>query len=217
MVPVRASKDHSIESLGAVFRDGNDALSTARQAAMFAAVQLLRETASMDITLSADEIRVRAYLLWEAQGCQDGRDAHYWHEAIAQLRRERAGAPGSTGIGPVATPVATPDASQPKARKSVAAKKVGQEAPAKVGKNNSATNGKQKTAKTPKVAAERQAKTDTKSEAKSDSKADAKVKAQAKAGAKSKTQQKADATARAGKLSKNRSAKQLSENSGRDS
>ncbi|SAK86632.1 hypothetical protein AWB75_05865 [Caballeronia catudaia] len=151
----------------------------------------------MDTTLSADEIRVRAYLLWEAEGCQDGRDEHYWHEAIAQLRRERAGAPGSTGIGPVATP----DASQPKARKKVAAKKVGQEAPAMVGKKNgSATNGKQKTAKTPKVAAERQAKTDTKSEAKSDSKADAKVKAQAKAkaGAKSKTQG-ADATAAAPK------------------
>ncbi|SAK74891.1 hypothetical protein AWB76_04824 [Caballeronia temeraria] len=152
----------------------------------------------MDTPLSADEIRVRAYLLWEAEGCQGGRDEHYWLEAIAQLGRERVEGPDGTGVDSVAVS----DAPQLKAGKKVGTKKVGQEAPARVGKkSDSATNGRQQTAKTPKAAAEGQKKADTKSEAKSESNADVKVKAQAKAkaGAKSTTQQKADATAAAPK------------------
>src|ERR1700755_1100043 len=35
-----------------------------------------------------EAIRTRAYLLWEADGHQHGRDDHYWREAIAQLEGE---------------------------------------------------------------------------------------------------------------------------------
>lgn len=39
-------------------------------------------------TPSEENIRYRAYLLWEADGRQDGRDDHYWSEALAQLQGE---------------------------------------------------------------------------------------------------------------------------------
>lgn len=38
---------------------------------------------------SEESIRFRAYLLWEADGRQHGRDDHYWCEAIAQIQGER--------------------------------------------------------------------------------------------------------------------------------
>ena len=30
-----------------------------------------------------DQIRIRAYQLWEADGCPDGQADHYWHRAAA--------------------------------------------------------------------------------------------------------------------------------------
>jgi hypothetical protein len=39
---------------------------------------------------SEERIRVRAYLLWEADGRQHGRDDHYWDEAVEQLQIESA-------------------------------------------------------------------------------------------------------------------------------
>jgi hypothetical protein len=38
--------------------------------------------------LSEESIRVRAYLLWEVDGRQHGRDDHYWREAVKQLQME---------------------------------------------------------------------------------------------------------------------------------
>ncbi|GJH26961.1 DUF2934 domain-containing protein [Caballeronia novacaledonica] len=38
---------------------------------------------------SEESVRFRAYLLWEADGRQHGRDDHYWCEAIAQIQGER--------------------------------------------------------------------------------------------------------------------------------
>jgi hypothetical protein len=35
-----------------------------------------------------EQIRLRAYLLWEAEGCQQGHDHEYWEEALVQLRQE---------------------------------------------------------------------------------------------------------------------------------
>ncbi|MDR7010030.1 MULTISPECIES: DUF2934 domain-containing protein [Paraburkholderia] len=35
-------------------------------------------------------VRERAYLLWEKEGCPDGRADEYWHRALDQHLRERA-------------------------------------------------------------------------------------------------------------------------------
>lgn len=35
-------------------------------------------------------VRERAYLLWEKEGCPDGRAEEYWHRALDQHLRERA-------------------------------------------------------------------------------------------------------------------------------
>src|SRR5579863_9521259 len=43
---------------------------------------------TLNSTPSEESIRFRAYILWEADGRQHGRDDHYWCEAIAQLQGE---------------------------------------------------------------------------------------------------------------------------------
>jgi hypothetical protein len=39
-------------------------------------------------TSSDEEIRTRAYLLWEREGCQPGKDGEYWLRAKAELDAE---------------------------------------------------------------------------------------------------------------------------------
>ncbi|BBQ03464.1 hypothetical protein BSFA1_85920 (plasmid) [Burkholderia sp. SFA1] len=39
-------------------------------------------------TFTEENVRTRAYLLWEAGGRAHGRDDHYWCEAVAQLEAE---------------------------------------------------------------------------------------------------------------------------------
>jgi hypothetical protein len=148
------------------------------------------ETAPMRTTLSAEEIRVRAYLLWEAEGRQQGRDDHYWHEAILRLERERVGAPESASIGPAATS----DASEPKTAKNEGATNVGEAMPPNVDqRSGSAMNGEENAGKSRKVTEQRQKKADAKSDTKSDAKAETKTDAKAR------TKQKANATAAAPK------------------
>lgn len=48
-----------------------------------------------------DEIRRRAYHLWEINGCQDGRDLDYWLQAALELEDV---ASGHTASLAVATP-----------------------------------------------------------------------------------------------------------------
>jgi len=88
----------------------------------------------MPTALSADEIRVRAYLLWEGEGRQSGRDEQYWHEAILQLERERVSEAESASIGVAASPE---DSTSEPAKRS-ATTKVGRALPANVGQG---TNG----------------------------------------------------------------------------
>jgi hypothetical protein len=163
----------------------------------------------MPTALSADDIRVRAYLLWEGEGRQSGRDEHYWHEAIVQLERERVFGAENAGIG-LAT---ASDASTSKPAKRRATTKVGGSVRANVGQGNgSATNGKtngeKNGEKSRKMTGERQKKTDIKPETKADTKIDAKVdakvdeKANTKTEAKAKVKKKADAPAAASKQPK---------------
>lgn len=37
---------------------------------------------------SEDEIRTRSYLIWEREGCQDGKSEEYWLRAKAELEAE---------------------------------------------------------------------------------------------------------------------------------
>ncbi|CAN7649122.1 DUF2934 domain-containing protein [Pararhizobium sp. LjRoot255] len=46
--------------------------------------------------ISEDDVRTRAYALWEAAGCPDGSDEEHWLEALRQLKDEAAVA----GISP---------------------------------------------------------------------------------------------------------------------
>ncbi len=39
-------------------------------------------------TPSEDEIRTRSYLLWEREGCQDGKSEEYWLRAKTELEAE---------------------------------------------------------------------------------------------------------------------------------
>ena len=39
-------------------------------------------------TPSEEEIRTRSYLIWEREGCQDGRSAEYWQRAKTELEAE---------------------------------------------------------------------------------------------------------------------------------
>lgn len=52
------------------------------------------------LALAEENIRTRAYLLCEAEGCAHGRDDHYWREAIAQLQAESMQAPLSPSEEP---------------------------------------------------------------------------------------------------------------------
>lgn len=38
--------------------------------------------------ISEDDIKARAYALWEAAGCPEGSDEAHWHEALRQLTEE---------------------------------------------------------------------------------------------------------------------------------
>ncbi|WP_235024727.1 DUF2934 domain-containing protein [Caballeronia arvi] len=159
----------------------------------------------MPTALSADDIRVRAYLLWEGEGRQSGRAEHYWREAIVQLERERVSGADNAGIG-LAT---ASDASTSKPAKRSATMKVGRSVPANVGRGNGSatngeTNGEKNGEKSRKMTGERQKKTDIKPETKADTKIDAKVdeKANTKTEAKAKVKKKADAPAAASKQPK---------------
>lgn len=37
-----------------------------------------------------DEIQRRAYHLWEADGCPEGRDQNYWFKAVAEIAADAA-------------------------------------------------------------------------------------------------------------------------------
>lgn len=51
-------------------------------------------------TVTVDQIRERAYELWQADGCPEGRDVEYWLRAEADLKGEsRAGAEAGDGPG----------------------------------------------------------------------------------------------------------------------
>jgi hypothetical protein len=159
----------------------------------------------MPIELSVDEIRVRAYLLWEGEGRQSGRDEHYWHEAILQLERERVSEPENAGIGVAASS----DASTSKPAKRSATTKVGGAAPANIGRaNGSATNGEKSGEKNSekgrKVTGERQKKAHIKNEIKADTKVATKVdeKADTKTEAKAEVKKQVGAPAAASKQPK---------------
>jgi len=127
----------------------------------------------MPTALSADEIRVRAYLLWEGEGRQSGRDEQYWHEAILQLERERVSEAESASIGVAASPE---DSTSEPAKRS-ATTKVGRAMPANVGQG---TNGDKTGKKSRKVTGERDMNAGTKSDTKADDKANAKTEAKVK-------------------------------------
>lgn len=38
--------------------------------------------------LSEEEVRTRSYLIWEREGCQDGKSQEYWLRAKAELEAE---------------------------------------------------------------------------------------------------------------------------------
>lgn len=42
--------------------------------------------------ISEDDVRTRAYALWEAAGCPEGSDEEHWLEALRQLKEEAAAA-----------------------------------------------------------------------------------------------------------------------------
>jgi hypothetical protein len=144
----------------------------------------------MRTALSADEIRVRAYLLWEGEGRQSGRDEQYWHEAILQLERERVSEAESASIGVAASP----EDSTPEPAKRSATTKVGKAVPANVGQG---ANGDKTGEKSRKATGERQKKADLNAGTKSDTKAH--DKAPTKTEAKAKVKKKADAPAAASK------------------
>jgi hypothetical protein len=51
----------------------------------------------MHTAISEEDVRHRAYLLWEAEGRLSGRDEHYWYLASSQLSEESASSrPGAT-------------------------------------------------------------------------------------------------------------------------
>lgn len=143
----------------------------------------------MPTALTTDEIRVRAYLLWESDGRQSGRDDHYWHEAILQLERERVSESESASIGVAASS----DASTSKPAKRSASTKVGRALPANVGQG---TNGDKTGKKIRKVTGERDMNAGTKSDTKADDKANAKTEAKVK------VKKKADAPTAASKQPK---------------
>jgi len=148
----------------------------------------------MRTALSADEIRVRAYLLWEGEGRQSGRDEQYWHEAILQLERERVSEAESASIGVAASPE---DSTSEPAKRS-ATTKVGKAVPANVGHGKgSAMNGEKNGKKSRKVTADLQEKPDIKSGTKADTKAE--DQANTKTEATAKVKKKADAPTAASK------------------
>jgi hypothetical protein len=40
--------------------------------------------------LSESEVRARAYELWQAEGCPDGKAEEFWHRACAELASSEA-------------------------------------------------------------------------------------------------------------------------------
>jgi hypothetical protein len=138
------------------------------------------ETAPMHTALSTDEIRVRAYLLWEGDGCQTGHDEHYWHEAIIQLERERVSVQANAGIDRAAVS----DPSMPKTSKRSAARKVGEATSSKVRPGSgSSTNGEENGRKNREMTGERQKKVDIKVDERANTKIEAKAKARKNADA----------------------------------
>ena len=62
-----------------------------------------------------DLIRDRAYAIWQAEGCPEGRREQHWIQAAAEIARAREEA-GSSGVDPV--PVAEiPHPAKPAARR----------------------------------------------------------------------------------------------------
>ena len=143
----------------------------------------------MRTALSADEIRVCAYLLWEGEGRQSGRDEQYWHEAILQHERERV----SEEIASIGVAASPEDSTSEPAKRS-ATTKVGKAVPANVGQG---ANGEKNGKKSRKVTADLQEKPDIKSDTKAEEKAH--DKAPTKTEAKAKVKKKADAPAAASK------------------
>jgi len=45
--------------------------------------------------IDEDRVRIRAYEIWQAEGCPDGRDVQHWQQAMAETTAKDA-----YGIGP---------------------------------------------------------------------------------------------------------------------
>jgi hypothetical protein len=50
--------------------------------------------ADIDVNVPEDTVRLRSYLIWQQEGCPDGKALSHWLRAEAELEAElRAGAP----------------------------------------------------------------------------------------------------------------------------
>jgi hypothetical protein len=83
--------------------------------------------------MDADLIRQRAYELWQADGCPEGRDVDYWLRAETELAAEDSPAPGEPAGGDSAArsePDITPleQAGSPRPARKTAAKAGGRKA-----------------------------------------------------------------------------------------
>ncbi|MDR5735944.1 DUF2934 domain-containing protein [Caballeronia sp. LZ025] len=66
----------------------------------------------MSVTFKEEEVRERAYYLWESEGRCEGRDDHYWHLAIELLEQQARTASPAAREGQVAnSTIAAPDKS----------------------------------------------------------------------------------------------------------
>ncbi|VXC94599.1 conserved hypothetical protein [Burkholderia sp. 8Y] len=112
----------------------------------------------MQSKLREEDIRTRAYLLWEADGRHSGRDHVYWQQAIAQLKEE--------GVAPSRDPAAGEHAASD--GKKLAKAKKGAAAPEAEAKTKARTKAPAKTSA--KTAVKTAAKTATKTAAKKSAK-----------------------------------------------
>lgn len=76
----------------------------------------MNATSKTALKPTPQEIALRAYQLWESEGCKPGQDTKYWLQAEKELCDARQAAPAATATTTTTPPPAAPNAApQPKA------------------------------------------------------------------------------------------------------